>query len=170
MINKILGFEVDSYIKELLAPYGPGIFVVSLLTSIVLAIVLFTPSISMLIGMPTRSGGLEITLTYTWVLSLIITGGFILNSRSISVHTIVGYLVGINLIFFLGLIIWSTLLPGQQTCGINTSCGGYNEAIIMSFITLVILYGFKRRMDRYHLSPMSKYVARLKEKNTESTD
>lgn len=170
MINKILGFEVDTLIKKPLSPFATGIFLISLLISVVLAVVLFVPFISSLVGIPTRSGGLEIALTYVWVMSLVITSGFILSSRAMSVKTLVGYLVVINLVIFLGLIIFTTLLPGKQTCGINTSCGGYNEAIIVSFMTLALLYGFKRRIDRYHLSPLAKYVRRLKEKNSQLTD
>ncbi len=159
MLQKILKFDIDRWLKEKLAPFKVPIAIVVVLLSIFTSILLFVKPLQEFLGFMTWGDNVLMYLAILWALMIAATIVVLFKILRVSLYKFVVSVFMINLTALVMLIIISIALPGKQTCGINSECPYFvGRSIINLSLIQAVSGGVWWRMWSYRRSLLGRYT------------
>ena len=147
---KFLGFDIENFIKSIFAPYATALSIFVLATTIILSVVLFIPDVRNMVGFYQWGDGVVIVAGLGWFIGTIVSFLLVLQFFGISLSQFGNLFVALDIILLALLITTTSIMPGQQVCGLAEQCGLVgNGLFLFIFFQPLIIGTYARIKYRY---------------------
>ncbi len=155
MLIETLRFDIEAWLKRKFFRYISLISIFVFTSTAVLTMLLFVPTVQNVTGLSAWSDNLLLSLGLIWALLSAMSLVCLIKLLKTSVSRLIKISGVLNTLAIVALIAVATIMPDQQTCGINQGCEYFiGNALLYLIVLEFILVGIWWRMWSYEGSPL----------------